>query len=248
MAGKLFIGTSGFAYSEWKGEFYPADIKSDAMLKYYAERFPTVEINYTFVRHPTEKMLGKWIGDTPDGFVFALKANRGITHMWRLKPTSKPALDKFFASIEGLGARTGPILFQCAPNWKADVGILREFLTMLPEGGRYAFEFRDESCRTDEFLSTLADRNAGWVVADEDHYDAPIVRTAQDFSYIRLRKSTYEAEPLARWAKEIETLLGDGVHVYTYFKHENEGRAVRFAQELREMVSSSSSPAPEAPA
>lgn len=235
MAGKLFIGTSGFAYSEWRGEFYPTDIKSDAMLKYYAERFTTVEINYTFVRHPTEKMLGKWISDTPAGFVFALKANRGITHMWRLKPTSKPALEKFFASIEGLGARTGPILFQCAPNWKADVAILREFLTMLPDGRRYAFEFRDESCRTDEFLAALAERNVAWVVADADDYNAPLLRTAAAFTYVRLRKTTYEEEDLSRWGKQIAEVRADGSDVYCYLKHEDRGQGVHFAQTLLSM-------------
>ena len=237
MPGKLFIGTSGFAYAEWKGEFYPADIRQDAMLKFYAERFPTVEINYTFVRHPTEKMLGKWIGDTPEGFAFALKANRGITHMWRLKPTSAPALEKFFASIEGLGVRTGPILFQCAPNWKADIGILREFLTLLPDGGRYAFEFRDESCRTDEFLAALAERNAAWVVADADDYDAPLIRTASDFIYLRLRKIAYAHEALARWGKEIGEVLNDGSDAYCYFKHEDEGAAPKMAKRLNEIVS-----------
>jgi uncharacterized protein YecE (DUF72 family) len=237
---RLYLGTSGFAYAEWKGEFYPADLKSDAMLRYYAERFPSVEINYTFQRHPTEKMLGKWIADTPEGFVFALKANRAITHMWRLKPTAAPALEEFFTSIHGLGARTGPILFQCAPNWKADVGVLREFLTLLPHG-RYAFEFRHESCRGDEFLATLAERNAAWVVADADDYDAPVVRTASDFTYLRLRKQMYEAEELARWAKQIAEIQADGSDVYCYFKHEDESRGVRFAQALRDMLEKGSS-------
>ena len=248
MPGRLFLGTSGFAYAQWKGEFYPADMKPDAMLRYYAERFPSVEINYTFQRHPTEKMLSKWIGDTPDDFVFALKANRGITHMWRLKPTSAPALEKFFASIAGLGARTGPILFQCAPNWKADVGVLREFLAMLPAGGRYAFEFRDESCRGEDFLASLGERNAAWVVADEDDYDAPVIRTATDFTYLRLRKTTYEPGSLERWAKEIEGLLGEGLDVYAYLQHENEGRAVQYARGLRSRISVAASPAPAGPA
>ena len=248
MPGRLFLGTSGFAYAEWKGEFYPPDIRSDAMLRYYAERFPSVEINYTFQRHPTEKMLAKWIAHTPDDFVFALKANRAITHMWRLKPTSAPALDEFFTAIAGLGARTGPILFQCAPNWKADIGVLREFLTLLPDGRRYAFEFRHESCRDEAFFAALAERNVAWCVADADDYDAAMVRTARDFTYLRLRKATYEDEALARWAKEIESLLADGMDVYAYLKHEDEARGVQFAQALREMVSSSSPPAPEAPA
>src|ERR1041384_5695015 len=107
VTGRLLLGTSGFAYPEWKGEFYPADIKPDAMLRFYAERFSTVEINYTFQRNPSEKMIAKWLRDTPETFRFSLKANRGITHFRRLKPEAAEPLAEFMRSVEPLGGRLG---------------------------------------------------------------------------------------------------------------------------------------------
>jgi len=232
VAGRLFIGTSGFAYAEWKGGFYPRDLKSDAMLRFYAERFPSVEINYTFQRHPTEKMIAKWLTDTPEDFRFSLKANRGITHMHRLKAGAAAPLGEFLTSIEPLGDRVGALLFQCAPNFKMDLVVLQEFLAMLPAGPRYAFEFRHDSCDTDEVRGVLAARGAAWCVVDDDDRDATLVRTAPGFAYLRLRKTSYDDEALARWAKEIEAMLADGTDVYCYFKHEQEARGVHFAQML----------------
>ena len=249
MAGRLHLGTSGFAYPEWKGDFYPLDIKPNAMLAFYAGHFSSVEINYTFQRELTEKTLSKWIADTPDEFVFSLKAHRAITHNLRLKPESAEPLVGFLASVAPLDPRVGAILFQCPPNFKMDLERLRAFLPLLPEGGRYAFEFRHESCRDETVLDALAERGVAWCVADTDDYDAPFVRTAPGFVYLRLRKTLYENEALSRWAKQISETLSDGVDVYCYLKHEDEGRGVHFAQTLAEMVKASDepSPAPEAP-
>jgi uncharacterized protein YecE (DUF72 family) len=250
MRGGLFLGTSGFAYPEWKGDFYPPDIRSDAMLRFYAERFSSVEINYTFQRDLTEKMLAKWIADTPDGFVLALKAHRAITHNLRLKPEAAEPLRAFLGSIAPLGPRMGPILFQCPPNFKMDLELLRGFIAMLPDEGRYAFEFRHESCRSDEVYGALAERGVAWCVADSDDYDAPFVRTAPGFAYLRLRKTAYEDEALSRWAKQIGESLDDGLDVYCYLKHEDEGRGVHYAQKLAELLTprGEPSPAPEEPA
>jgi uncharacterized protein YecE (DUF72 family) len=131
-----------------------------------------------------------------------------------------------------------------------DIERLRAFLTLLPEGGRYAFEFRHESCRSDEVFDALAERGVAWCVADSDDYDAPFVRTTPAFTYLRLRKAVYDDEALSRWAKEIGGVLAEDSDVYCYLKHEDEGRGVHFARSLAELVSSKSepSPAPEAPA
>jgi uncharacterized protein YecE (DUF72 family) len=244
MAGRLHLGTSGFAYPEWKGDFYPADIRPDAMLRFYSQRFASVEINYTFQRELSEKVLAKWVAETPESFVFALKAHRAITHNLRLKPEAAEPLAAFLASVEPLGARAGAILFQCPPNFKMDLERLRAFLTLLPESGRYAFEFRHESCRDDTVLEALAERGVGWCVADTDDYDAPFVRTAPGFVYLRLRKSLYEDEALSRWAKQISETLSDGVDVYCYLKHEDEGRGVHFAHSLLQLVQASREPSP----
>ena len=238
MPGRLFIGTSGFAYPEWKGQFYPGDIRPDAMLAFYASRFPSVEINYTFQRVPSEKTLAKWIAGTPQDFSFSLKAYRRITHERRLGPEAAEPLAEYLRSIEPLGARIGCVLVQCPPNLKADVERLRDFLSILPEGRRFAFEFRHESCRSDDVKQLLAERGAAWCIADTEDHDAPFDRTARDFLYVRLRKSSYEDEALARWAKDIGVALGEGSDVYCYFKHEDGdgGRGVRLAGNLRELM------------
>jgi uncharacterized protein YecE (DUF72 family) len=250
MRGGLFLGTSGFAYPEWKGDFYPADIRSDAMLPFYSERFSSVEINYTFQRDLTEKTIARWLAGTPDGFVFSLKAHRSITHNLRLKPAAAEPLSGFLASITPLGSRLGATLFQCPPNFTMDLALLREFLTLLPDGGRYAFEFRHESCRDDRVYAALAERGVAWCVADADDYDAPLVRTAPGFTYLRLRKTVYEDEALSRWAKQIGESLDDELDVYCYLKHEDEGRGVHYAQKLEELLTRRDvpSPAPEGPA
>jgi uncharacterized protein YecE (DUF72 family) len=236
MPGRLYLGTSGFAYPEWKGDFYPAGIRTDAMLRFYAERFSSVEINYTFQRNPTQKMLAKWIADTPDGFVFSLKAHRAITHNLRLKPESAEPLWGFLAAVAPLGVRAGATLFQCPPNFKMDIERLRAFLAMLPEGGRYAFEFRHGTWTTGPVYSLLEAHGAAWCVSDTDDVDAPLARTTSTFAYLRLRKTTYDDEGLARWAKEISDVLAEGSDVYCYLKHEDEGRGVHFARALSELV------------
>lgn len=239
MSGRLWIGTSGFAYPEWKGDFYPPDIRSDAMLGYYATRFPSVEINYTFQREPSEKTLAKWSMDTPEGFSFSLKAHRRITHERRLSADAVEPLAQFLTSIEPLGTRIGCVLIQCPPNLKADLALLRDFQARLPEGRRFAFEFRHETWRDDAVKQALAERGMAWCVADTDDHDAPFERTAPGFVYVRLRKSGYEDEPLARWAKDFGSALDEGVDVHCYLKHADGdgGRGLRFAEILRGLVS-----------
>ncbi len=251
MPGRLWLGTSGFAYPEWKGAFYPAGIKSDAMLRYYALRFPSVEINYTYRRDASEKMLERWIADTPKDFAFALKGHRRITDGWRLRPGDSEPLERFLKTIEPLYAR-GTVLLQS--RLKADLGMLRDFLALLPVGPRFAFDFRHATWRHDAVKEVLAERGGAWCVADTDDHDAPFERTAPGFAYVRLRKSGYDDEALARWAKEIGVALEDGSDIYCYFKHEDGdgGRGVVLAQRLLEMLApaeatSAPPPAPEEP-
>jgi len=244
MCGSLLLGTSGFAYPEWKGDFYPADIRPDAMLEFYSRQFPSVEINYTFQRNPSEKTLAKWIHDTPEDFTFSLKAHRQITHNGRLSPDTAKPLSQFLASIEPLAGRTGVVLFQCPPTLKADLPRLKAFLELLPEGRRFAFEFRHETWDSGEAQDALAGRDVAWCVADDDEHDATFVRTASGFAYLRLRKTSYDEEALARWAKQIDEALTDGIDVYCYLKHEDEGRGVHFARVLAEMIGTTVEPRP----
>lgn len=250
MGGRIYLGTSGFAYPEWKGDFYPADLKNDAMLAYYAQRFSSVEINYTFERNPSEKTLGRWIAETPDSFVFSLKAHRAITHMKRLSGEAAEPLAEFLSSCDPLGGRLGAVLFQCPPNLKADLPRLEDFLGGLPPGRRYAFEFRHGTWNDAAVHEALASRGAAWCIADTDEFDAPFVRTTPAFTYLRLRKTTYDDEGLSGWAKQIAEALAEGSDVYCYLKHEEDGRGVHFARALAGMIDASASPppVPEAPA
>jgi uncharacterized protein YecE (DUF72 family) len=236
MSGRLLLGTSGFAYPEWKGEFYPPDIKAGEMLSYYATRFSSVEINYTFQTTPEEKTLRKWVADTPDDFVFSLKAHRTITHMRRLSPEAAEPLAVFLASCTPLEGRLGAILFQCPPNMKADLPRLEAFLSFLPTGRRYAFEFRHGTWNDDAVYEVLRSKGAAWCVADTDEIPCAFTRTAPGFAYLRLRKTFYEDEELAGWAKHIGEALAEGVDVYCYFKHEEAGRGVHFARSLGAML------------
>lgn len=238
MPGRFFVGTSGFAYPEWKGVFYPDDVRSEAMLPYYASRFPSVEINYTFQREPSEKTIAKWTLDTPEGFTFSLKAHRRITHERRLGAGAAEPLETFLKAVEPLAGRRGAVLVQCPPNLRADLARLRDFLALLPERRRFAFEFRHDSWREDAVKEALAARGAAWCVADTDEYDAPFERTAPGFAYVRLRKSGYEDAGLARWAEDIGSTLEQGADVYCYLMHSDGdgGRGVLLADRLRAML------------
>jgi uncharacterized protein YecE (DUF72 family) len=216
----LYAGTSGFAYPAWKPGFYPAKTPSNQFLKHYAARLNCVEINYTFRRLPSASTLQNWVEQTPAGFVFAVKANMRITHILRLKNAGE-ATELFLRMIDPLRSarRLGPILFQLPPALKCDVGLLREYLALLPKDLRYAFEFRHASWLTDEVYSALRERNVSLCVAESERLEVPEVITA-DFVYYRLRKPEYTAEDVEAFAARAKELLATGRDLYLMFKHE----------------------------
>jgi uncharacterized protein YecE (DUF72 family) len=161
---QIHVGTSGFSYKEWKGSFYPEDLKNADMLRFYAERFSSVEINNTFYRMPKAAMLEGWAGQVPPGFLFVLKASQQITHRKRLREAGEP-LDYLLKAASVLGERLGPVLFQLPPSLRKDVVRLRDFLALLPEGHAFAFEFRHETWADDEVRDALRERNAALVCA-----------------------------------------------------------------------------------
>lgn len=225
------MGTSGFAYPAWKGRFYPEGTRQQEMLSYYADRFSSVEINYTFGRFPTEALLTGWAARTPPGFAFALKAPRKITHELRLRDAGEP-LERFVGTARVLGERLGPILFQTPPSLEADKGLLATFLAQVPAGVRCALEFRHPSWDTEDVREMLAEAGAAWCVADTDEGDAALHRTAPGFVYLRLRKTEYPPEALDRWAASLTPVLDGEDDVFCYFKHTDEGRGVDFARAL----------------
>jgi uncharacterized protein YecE (DUF72 family) len=218
---RLLAGTSGYSFKEWKGTFYPADLKSDQLLSFYATKFPTLEINNTFYQLPKEHILADWASQVPDSFTFSLKASRRITHYTRIKPESESLVGFLLKNTAILGDRLGPILFQLPPNLKKDVERLKNFLGYLPVHRKYAFEFRHESWFDDDVFSILRDRDIAMCVAEQPDFKCPVVATAT-WGYLRLHKLDYSADELAEWARCVASQAWD--HAFVYFKHdEGEG-------------------------
>lgn len=238
-AGRLFVGTSGFAYKEWIGPFYPPGTKGAGMLEYYAGQFNSVEVNYTFRRSPTASMMEGWSKATGDDFVFALKANQGITHYARLKATGE-RLGNFLTAVAPLGSRLGPILFQCPPNLKYDADVLDGFLADLAAvagsaGRRFAMEFRHSSFDTDEVRAKLGAAGVALCVADTEEQPARFTHTG-GFAYVRLRGTGYDEKTLESWGESFRSALSGGTDVYCYLKHEDSATGPRDAAILKRMA------------
>ena len=232
----IWIGTSGYNYPEWKGSFYPSDLAAAKMLPYYAARFPTVEINYSFYRLPNEKMVAAWAAATPPAFRLTLKAPKRITHDRRLRDCAD--LVKAFCDVAGtLGDKLGVLLFQLAPNFRKDLDVFDAFLADLPPGARAAFEFRHPSWLDDDVYERLRRRNLALCVADTEKLSTPVVPTA-DYGYFRLRDEGYTPDAIARWAAVIREHAAGWTDTYVYFKHEEAGKGPQFAAALRERLAS----------
>ena len=215
---QILAGTSGFSYAEWRGRFYPEGLPGDQMLRFYAERLPSVEINNTFYRMPKPELLAGWGDGAPDQFTFALKATRRITHQQKLADVEQD-VQYFFEVAEALGDKLGPVLFQLPPFLKKDIGVLRAFLPLVPAGKRAALEFRHPSWFSDDVYAALAERNVALVGGDleESEKSPPLVVTA-DFGYLRLRRLDYDPAGVADWGTRIAAQKWQSV--YAYFKHE----------------------------
>jgi uncharacterized protein YecE (DUF72 family) len=216
----ICAGTSGWAYPSWKPDFYPPKLASAKFLSHYATRLNTVEVNYTFRRFPTEKLLRGWIDATPGGFQFAIKAHQKITHIARLRDVADFTSD-FVRSLQPLDEekKLGPVLFQLPPFLKCDVGLLNEFLATLPRSLRIAFEFRNVSWFSDDVYAALRNANAALCNAESEKLETPDVQTA-DFAYLRLRKEEYSVKERKALEERIAK-LGSAGDVYVYFKHED---------------------------
>jgi uncharacterized protein YecE (DUF72 family) len=222
---KLLTGTSGFSYKEWKGSFYPADLPADQMLRYYAERFPAVEINNTFYRMPSESTLRAWQDEVPPGFVFVIKATRQITHIKRLKEVEQP-VEHLLNVTSCLGAARGPLLFQLPPNLRKDTERLRALLALLPHDVRAALEFRNDTWYDDEVYALLREHGASFCITHTEDGDSPFVPTAR-WGYLRLRGVQYADDELARWVERVRAV--DWEEVFVFFKHEDEATGPRLA-------------------
>jgi uncharacterized protein YecE (DUF72 family) len=216
---RTLVGTSGWSYKEWKGSFYPADLPADEMLRYYAGRFPAVEINNSFYRIPKEKVLLEWAEQVPREFRFVLKASRRITHINRLTDADG-SLAYMLRTFNVLGERLGPTLFQCPPTLRKDMDRLRDFLALVPRTWRAALEFRHDSWFTDEVYEALRAHDVALVAVEEDEKTWPMVPTAS-WGYLRLRRTAYPEAALRDWRSRIESQPWR--EAYVFLKHDEEG-------------------------
>jgi uncharacterized protein YecE (DUF72 family) len=232
---RVWVGTSGYNYPEWKGSFYPEKFPAAKMLAYYAERFTTVEINYTFYRIPNAKILAGWDGETPAGFRLTLKAPKRITHIAKLRDCAE-LVAYFLKTAATLGPKLGALLFQLPPYMRKDLAVLDEFLRLLTPEIQAAFEFRHASWMDAEVFARLKAANVALCVADSEKFTTPVEITAP-YGYFRLRDEGYTPDDLARWAGVIRESAGHCTDVYVYFKHEEAGKGPQFARTLLEALS-----------
>jgi uncharacterized protein YecE (DUF72 family) len=228
------VGTSGWQYDDWRSRFYPADLPRSGWLRWYAERFSSVEVNNTFYRLPGRSTFERWRDETPEGFVIAVKASRYLTHLRRLREPQEP-LRRLLGAAAGLGSRLGPVLFQLPPRFPAQPDRLAELLRHLPADVRAAFEFRDPSWDTDEIHEMIRDAGAALVVADRPGWRLPD-RLVGEWAYVRFHQGRklspgYPRDKLRRWADRLMDLgVTDG---YVYFNNDPGGAAIRDASRFR---------------
>ena len=226
---ELHVGTSGYSYKEWKGSFYPEDLPAKEMLRFYASRLPAVEINNTFYRLPKASVLETWAEQVPEGFRFAIKASRRITHLKRLKG-AEDETTYLLDTVETLGPRLGVILFQLPPNLKKDLPRLAQFVELVKGERRAVFEFRHPSWFEDDVFTCLREGGCALCIADVDDEPEPELIATARHGYLRLRRADYGQEDLSRWAKKINDQEWE--EAYVFFKHEEEATGPKAAGEF----------------
>jgi len=233
MSARMWVGTSGYSFDEWKGSFYPEKLAAKDRLRFYSDRLETVEINNTFYRMPTEKLLEGWMDEVPESFRFAIKSPQRITHMRRLNDCAE-SVTRLVQVITLLGPRLGPLLYQLPPNFKKDLPRLEGFLAGVPRPEMVAFEFRNKSWFDDEVFDTLKKHKVALAVSDTGEEPvAPLVPTA-GWGYLRLRGADYGDAELKAWVRKIRGQ--NWRDVYVFFKHEDTGTGPRLAKRFLELA------------
>lgn len=230
---QVHVGTSGYAYKEWKGAFYPEKLSSKKMLGFYSERLSAVEINNTFYHMPTEKVLLSWAQQVPDHFVFTLKAPQVITHRKRLKNVGSET-EYLFKSVATLGGKLGPVLFQFPESFQKNRPLLEDFLGLISPNVYCAFAFRSPSWLDAEILDLLREKGCGLCIEDTDENPAHAIISAAAWGYLRLRRTDYSDDDLLHWADEI--LAQGWEKAFVFFKHEDKAKAPQYAMRFRELT------------
>jgi uncharacterized protein YecE (DUF72 family) len=231
---RVLVGTSGYSYKEWKGKFYPEDLPPSKMLPFYATHFESVEVNNTFYRMPNEKLMTKWASEVPEGFRFALKAPRWLTHARKLDAPDD--VRRFFDIASLLGPKLGPARFLLPPFVLKDVSRLREFLNIVPKGNRVCLDFRHESWMDEEVFAALREHDAALCTADTDDVPDPdkILVSTASWGYLRLRRAEYSDEQLSAWVRHVTAQRWSDA--YLFFRHEDEGTGPIFAKRLQQCL------------
>ncbi|MDD5711377.1 MAG: DUF72 domain-containing protein [Smithellaceae bacterium] len=227
----ILAGTSGYSYNQWKGRFYPEKMRAKDMLSFYARSFRTVEINNTFHRMPSERLLASWAAQVPRGFVFALKAPQFITHVKMLRNVHEET-SYLFRTLPILNDKLGPVLFQFPPSFHISLQIFTEFLTLIPDAVSCAFEFRHSSWRTEEVVNLLRGKKFCLCVKDADDQRAGEIISTAPWGYLRLRRADYTEVDIVEWAEKIRAQKWE--RAFVFFKHEDGAKGPEFAQRLLE--------------
>ena len=233
---KIHVGTSGFAHKEWKGKFYPEKISPKDMLRFYAGRLNTVEINNTFYHMPKESVLKSWAEQVPDDFVFALKAPQVITHIKQLRNVFEET-EYLFRSLSALDRKLGPVLFQFPKSFRANVPVLEDFLPLIPGNMACAFDFRSPTWLEGGVPDLLRKKGCSWCIEDTDENPVQETISTATWGYLRLRRSDYTNADLSQWMERI--LAQKWERVFVFFKHEEKAKGPDMAKRFHELTDSS---------
>lgn len=247
MVSKLHLGTMGWSYEHWIGSFYPSGTRPEEFLREYSKRFDTVEVDNTFYRIPSPSTVGKWRDETPTGFIFSAKLPKSITHEGSLGETTE-RLNVFLRNISSLGPKLGPLLLQFPPSFgPGNAGVLRDFLSGLPKGFRFALEVRDKGWLEESFYSLLKDRGIALALVEAPWM--PLVEeVTSDFVYVRWegdrrrvqgtlgRVEVDRSDALAKWAETIAKFLDDSLEVYGYFSKFFSGHPPTDIEQLQRLL------------
>ncbi|RAV99973.1 DUF72 domain-containing protein [Pseudochryseolinea flava] len=240
--GNIYIGTSGWHYKHWTGSFYPAGTKPSDQFSLYKEHFNAVEINNSFYRLPSLNVFKKWHAESPEKFLFVVKANRFITHNKKLKDPEE-SIKRFFDNVKFLRKKLGPILFQLPPSWKKNVVRIESFLEALPKRYRYVFEFRNSTWYDEDIIQALRRHRSAFCIYELAGHLSPVFITA-DFVYVRLHgpgagkyQGSYTDKQLAEWSKQCEEWKREGLDVFIFFDNDEKGYAAFNAKAFQKIVS-----------
>lgn len=235
MKAKVFVGVSGFSYTSWKGHFYPKELKNEDFLSYYAQQLKSVEINSSFYAPPSAAMIKSWSAKTGDGFKFAFKAPRQITHILKLGESSVEATERLSKVLGLLGDKQGPVLFQLPPYLRQDLKLLEDFLAKTSMVRERAFEFRHISWFEDATYHLLEKYDVGFCIAETEDLEA-VFKTTGGLGYFRLRKDSYSSDTIEKWSEKINTMVEGLPEAYVFLRHDETGANAGLALKLQEKV------------